>query len=203
MLLNRRIFKLNSRVDSLSNALADLEGIGFKTDRDVHLIEKCTMQLQLEWEHFVRNFVLDCATGSFFNSTGRIYSTLPIDFRNRENACHYLIAQSPNPRNRREPEWYLPSKAIRAAMTLGLSNSSIISAELGITPWEVDNLRFVRNFIAHRSKSSALKLRSAGLSGGCDTIDTVKIIYGHSGSGVQNYLIWSSFIKGVAARISS
>jgi hypothetical protein len=200
MLLSNRLTRVNRRVDALVHVISSFEGAVSRSSSDVHLVEKCLMQLQLEWEVFIRNFILDCATNKFQCGSGPVTSSIPQRLYTREIACHYLI--STFPKSRKEPDWYIPARAIRAADSLGLSNLSTVSAELGVSPWEVDDLRFLRNFIAHRSKNSALKLRSVGLASRSGSIRPVDIAYSHSSSGVVNYRRWASFVKNVAARVT-
>lgn len=198
MLLSRKLARIHNNVDALKSEISAQEAIGISNLAQRRIIERCVMQLQLEMELFIRNYILDCATGKYKTSTGSVASTLAQEFENREAAHHYLSRVR---RQAREPQWAIPTQAISAANTLGLTNYAHISAELGITPWEIDNLRYVRNFIAHRSKESAIKLRVTGLTSSKNPIDPVAIIIGPSPLGGKSYERWAGFIKGVASRL--
>jgi len=198
MHLSKKLSRTKNNVSFLEAEIAAHEMIGVSNHEQRRIIERCVIQLQIEMELFIRNFILDCATGRFSHSAGIVNSTHAQPFKNRENACDFLLKKN---NSRREPQWAIPKNAIDAATTLGLSNVAQISAELGVAPWEVDNLRFVRNFIAHRSKESALKLRAFGLASPKDAIDPVAIIIAASPQGGKNYERWAGFIRGVATRL--
>lgn len=198
MLLSRKLSRLTSKVSSLEAEIAGHEGIGLSNLQQQRIVERCVMQLQIEMELFIRNYILDCATGLYSQSGVAVQSNLGYPFKNRESACDFLLKKN---RTKREPQWAIPKHAIDAATALGLSNAAQISAELGVAPWEVDHLRYVRNFIAHRSKESALKLRTFGLASPNDGIDPVAIIVGTSPLGGKNYERWAGFIRGVARRL--
>lgn len=203
MQLSRRLSKFNSRVDTLTSGLSEFDGITELSEKHIKIIERSIMQLQLEWELFIRNFLLDCATGHFENEDGIVSSYLTQSFATREIACHFLLANFRRNPQTREPDWYLPRIAIEVADFFKLSNRATISAELGITPWEVDDLRYFRNFLAHRSKYSALKLRQTGLVAQGATINSVTVAFAYSPSGAKNYQRWSGFMKQVAARATA
>jgi len=198
MHLSKKLARIKNSVSLLEAEIAAHELIGISNHEQRRIIERCVIQLQIEMELFIRNFILDCATGRFFHSAGIIHRTYAPPFKNREKACDFLLEKK---NSRREPQWAIPKNAIEAATTLGLSNVAQISAELGVAPWEVDNLRFVRNFIAHRSKESALKLHSFGLASPKGAIDPVAIIIAASPKGGKNYERWAGFIRGVATRL--
>lgn len=202
MKLSRRLSRFNSRVDALTNVLGEFDGIAHISDDQIKIIERSIMQFQLEWELFIRNLILDCATGKFENESGAISSRLPQKFATREIACHFLLSNFRRTPQSREPSWYLPSEAIGVASFFQLTNSATVSAELGITPWEIDDLRHFRNFLAHRSKFSARKLRGTGLISPGAKIDPVHVTYSYSPSGAKNYQRWPSFMKQVAVRIT-
>jgi hypothetical protein len=198
MHLSKKLARILNNVNLLEAEIAAHEQIGISNHEQQRIIERCVIQLQIEMELFIRNFILDCATGKFSHSNGIIHSTHAQSFINRENACDFLLRKN---KSRREPQWAIPKNAIDAATTLKLSNLSEISIELGVAPWEIDNLRFVRNFIAHRSKESALKLRRIGLASPSGAIYPVSIITASSPLGGKNYERWAGFIRGVARRL--
>lgn len=199
MLLSRRIPRLYRRLDYLLHIIADVEAAGGRSPEQVYTAERALIQIQVEWEHFVRGLILDSATGRFFNLSGRVISRSHADLHSREMAAHRLMAAYPS--RRHEPDWYLPAEAIRASIHLDVSNQSQIAAELGVTPWPIEDLRHLRNFIAHRSKRSALRVRRSGIVGASDRIDVLGAAFQYSASGVQRYIEWISFSKAAAARL--
>lgn len=201
MLLARRLPRFHQRLDCLAEIIAAIDRVRDKTPEQVFIAERALIQIQIEWEHFVRGLILDSATGSFSNSAGRVYSTTFSSIRSREAAAHKLVSLFP--RSNKEPDWYLTPKAIDAAMKLGVSNLSQIAAELGVTPWPMDDLRHLRNFIAHKSKNAALKVRTSGITIASKRIEALTLSLQYGVSGDKNYMTWVGFSKGVATRMAS
>tara|TARA_R100000935_G_scaffold1193_1_gene3834 strand:+ start:2502 stop:3107 length:606 start_codon:yes stop_codon:yes gene_type:complete len=200
MELNRRLPRFTAKIDALQGVLGK-----FETERTVDLhdalaLERALMQMQVEWELFVRGLILDSATGNFSNIGGPVVSSHTIQLSSREQACHYLITQYP--RTNKEPNWYVPTEAIRAASLLGVSNIDNISAQLGVSPWQIDSLRQLRNFIGHRSKASALKVRELGLVGRTDKIDAIGVAFSFNEHGTRNYSAWGQFMKYIARQLA-
>lgn len=199
MLLARRIPRFNDRLNHLSDIISAVDATTKKTSEQIFAAEKALIEIQIEWEHFVRNLILDSATGNFENSSGPIASRRHPRLRSREAAAHILIETY---RNRVfEPDWYLPAQAIDASIRLDVSNQPQIAAELGLTPWPIDELRHVRNFIAHRSKRSALSVRATGIIRAPDGIDVLEAALQYSDGGAKRYIEWINFAKAAAARL--
>lgn len=198
MLLSRRLPKLTCRL----NVLADLiSGVGAQSAHEqVFAAERAIIQIQVEWEQFVRSIVLDSAIGEYYNSTGQVYSGAFSELRSREAAAHKLV--SLYSRRRYEPDWYIPNDAIDAADRLAISNFADVAAELGQTPWPIEDLRYLRNFVAHRSKRSALNVRTAGLPNHGASIRVIEIATEYDPGGLKRYDTWINFIKGSALRLA-
>lgn len=163
---------------------------------DVSLIERSILQLQVEWEHFVRCFVLDCATGRFEDTNGRIFSRLALRSTNRERVSHILMSSFR--KRRREPDWYLPDQAIDAADRLRLSNSQKIATLLGVTPWVLDDLRHLRNFVVHQSKDSALEARKRNLVTASNQVVPAHSALSYGVGGARRVDTWSAFMKTIS-----
>ena len=184
--------KIDRQVDTVQSCGAGLP----LSESEVSLIERATMQLQIEWEHFVRSFVLDCATGRFEDRNGPIVSHLPLRLASREKASHVLIQTYK--KRRREPDWYLPDQAIDAADRLRLSNFQNISIILGVTPWLIEDLRHLRNFIAHQSKDTALKVRKSNLLTVSNRIAPAQSALSYGVGGVRRVVTSSNFMKAIS-----
>ena len=201
MEINRRLFRFENRLNALQNSIAAHDNDQSLSCNEQFIVERALMQLQTEWELFVRNLILDSSLGKYTINSKLIKSTTVISLANRESASHYLI--SLYPKRNKEPDWYLPNDAIRAAQLLSVSNFSNISAQLGLTPWVLDDLRYVRNFIAHKSKSSAIKLRNQNLIISQDPITAVKCAFAYNKNGIKNYIAWVQFIKFVSKSLAA
>ncbi len=195
--LARRLPRFEARIDALIKIISFHDNGKTLPIQDVYTVERALIQLQIEWELFLRNLILDSATGLFTTNSKPIIS--PIGFANREIAAHYLISQYP--KRKVEPDWYLPAEAVKAAKILNVSNFTNIPAQLGLSPWLIDDLRYVRNFIAHRSKRSALTLRTNGTASTTGIIDPISIAFSYSPSGIKSYVGWATFIKFVAKQL--
>lgn len=169
------------------------------TNEEIYIIERLLIQLQIEWELFVRNIILDSATGKYKDKQkNKIFSTYKIN--SREQASHTLI--SLYNKRKAEPSWYITKDAIDAAEKLKISNYDKISLELGVTPWPLEDLRHIRNFIAHQSKSAALNVRKKSTQPYLSrNINIIDIINKYSYQGTKNYSYWISFIKIIAKKI--
>jgi hypothetical protein len=198
MQLERHAWRLENRLDALTSGLKPFEGKALSAV-DTFVVERTIIQMQIEWEHFVRALILDSSTGRHSTRSGPVASTLPVKIRNREHAGYVLISQYKKRSN--EPDWYLPEDAIKAAGKLSLTNENKIAAELGVTPWGLSDLRHLRNFISHRSGRSAISLRSATTVAKADQIIPTAICFEYAFGGMRRYESWAGFMNGVANRL--
>lgn len=192
MLLARRLPRFERKLDHLSKIISDVDAIAQRKVEHVFCAEKTLLQLQIEWELFVRNLILDSATGLFSNSNGPVASQKFQKNKSRESIAHTLAFH--------EQRWHLPKEAAKTAINLQISNSVQISAELGI-PWQITDLRFIRNFIVHKSKSSALEVRKICKIPQDQNIDVLDIAFQYHSAGVKRYQNWINFSKDVARRL--
>lgn len=155
--LIRIAYPFSLRIDEIASTIALHPTVG-SHQRDLIFLNYSILRLQLEWESFIRRLVCHSATGKFKNSTGTVRSALPQHFHSARQVEHY-ISQVWG-RKGLGPNWSIPAEAIGAVKKLRLSNSGQINAVLGSTPWPLEDLRLIRNFVCHRSTSSATRLRS-------------------------------------------
>tara|TARA_R110000868_G_C10909120_1_gene764831 strand:+ start:1438 stop:2040 length:603 start_codon:yes stop_codon:yes gene_type:complete len=198
MQLERHAWRLGNRLDSLADNLRRYEAIDLN-NLERFTVERTVIQLQIEWEHFVRAVILDSATGKYRSKSGPVSSGLPLRVLSREHASFVLIEQYHRRRN--EPDWYLPFEAIQAAGKLSLTNEGKIATELGISPWKLDDLRFLRNFIAHRSGRSAKNVRSVGCVSKAHRIIPSEICFDFQIGGTRRYEGWVAFMKSAGFRL--
>lgn len=198
MRLNRNFWRLEARIDHLAAHLKEYEDRRL-TSVECFFVERVLIQLQVEWEHFVRNVVLDSATGRFSNNGGLVVSGLGVTPKNREHAGNVLV--SLYKKRRFEPDWYLPLEAIKAATKLKVSNATDIATHLGVTPWELDDLRNLRNFVTHRSKRSAIEVRSSAEVEGNAKVNPARICFTYQAGGIPRYVAWTRFMKYIGRQI--
>lgn len=200
MSLIKNYGQLARRVSDIEKVFYDIGAKDVWQKEDSMLAERAAIQLQNEWERFVRNFVLDSATGKYAATLGKVVSQLKNPPNSREQAAHMLIQTYK--RRKYEPDWHKPEEAIKAADNLKLSNFSEIAAVLGTSPWPLTGLKTIRSFVAHQSKNSAIKLRLESNLPNRAKLIPVELIYAYSQAGVQNYLGWTKFINFAAKTLA-
>jgi hypothetical protein len=57
-----------------------------------------------------------------------------------------------------EPKWFDPIESMDAAARLGIANYAGVVAGIGLTPSPLDEIRAVRNYIAHKGEMSVRNL---------------------------------------------
>lgn len=196
MQLSARIWSFHSRLDDILGLMLSLEHEIYKCNRSVLLFERLIIQLQTEWDLFVRSTILDSATGRYENSKGLVVSGIVPPRVSREAAAFVLLTQYP--RRKYEPDWYLPTEAIDAAMKLKISNATEISMFLGSTPWLIEELRHFRNFISHRSKRSALTLRSVVPLRSINGTHLCAHCLSYNTNGLRRIEDWVQFMKNIS-----
>lgn len=195
-----RYWKFEEKINKISSEVAICELNILPNKFEYFYLERLLIQLQVEFEQFVRGVILDSATGKFTNSAGRVSSPLFTSQVSREQASHKLI--SLYPKRSKEPDWYLPNDSIVAAQKLNLSNFSQIAATLGINPWTVNDLRYIRNFIAHQSKSSSLTIKANLPIAKVSQKELKLFCYSYNSNGRKNFEEWTYFIKYIAKEIT-
>ena len=151
MRFHRHVWRLHHKVDVQVARICRHDHGGGLSECDASLIERAIVQLQVEWEQFVRTFVFDCATGRFEDRSGSIISGLLPRPANRERASNMLI--NSYRKRKLEPDWYRPDQAIQAADRLRLSNFNTIFERTGHNA-----------VVARRSSSFKPKFQRANLS---------------------------------------
>lgn len=199
MKLIRHFSKLSTRLDYLDGVIGETvasHSLGFQ---ERMVVERSAIMLQNSWELFVRAIVPDSSLGIFSDNSGVIRCQLPTVPKCRREASRILIGAYK--KRREEPNWYDPRDAIDAAIKLKLSNEATIAGALGVSPWELDDLRWIRNFIAHSSERSAIKVRGLGKCAPRDKIDVAKLCTTYDQHGAPRYKSWVSFMKVIGRQL--
>ncbi|WP_392753991.1 hypothetical protein [Streptomyces sp. LN590] len=152
-------------------ARGDRHQFGFGSHRIAR--EGAVIALHDAWNRFCKNLILHSAYHRFETRSGR--ALRPIVGRNQTEALQFLNANLAAicSKSFGEPTWFIPAATIDAASVLNVPNRSTIAASIGIStihstvsptvgvqanaspPQEVQS---VRNYIAHRGKSAAVRL---------------------------------------------
>mgnify|MGYP000927983686 CR=1 FL=1 len=125
----------------------------------------CVLNLHNHWSQFCKELIINSAKGGFATRAGvtlpRV-AGLPL---NNDVVAH--IQALYHWRAPREPHWSIAAgygNSIDACTRLGVANLSDISAALGAVGSPAEELRLVRNYLAHRNRDTASRASTA-LSG--------------------------------------
>lgn len=116
--------------------------------------EMCVIRLHDSWTRFSRELVVQSAACEALTDTGSLLVKAPgiaspADVINEAKR----IATS-----RFEPRWGDPTTCLKIAASLRIANLGIVSGALGSTPAPFENLRAVRNYLAHRNRETASRV---------------------------------------------
>lgn len=192
------VAKLEKRTQTLE-AEAGLLSLRRKlTIQERRQSEHLVYQLQIVWECFVREYVVNSALGKHNDRNGPTEARIARFFSSKEAVANYIVASG---RSRYEPKWYSSQEVIAVANRLRLSNFSDISAAIGVTPWPLEDLRLIRNFFAHRSKFAAIKVRNIPWFNNTDDILVENTAFEYSSNGVLHFEEWARHMRLTAQNI--
>lgn len=131
--------------------------------------EWCVLALHDAWTDYCRGLVISSAISGSRALSGATVPAVP-GIRNASQALT-TVRTTLNPKGPGywEPRWGDALWAIRAAQALKIHNVAQVAGSLGSTPSPAEEVRRVRNYIAHRNQSTADPLRSVmGVAGAID-----------------------------------
>jgi len=151
--------------ESILRRFATLCPSGHKQCEDSHLWcqEMCIVRLADAWSRFCRELVLVSASEEPLMAVGGRVPRAP-GIADRRGAL--TVLRSVYTRFPHEPRWIDTQSCLRAANILGIANYATVSAGLAVTPSPVDDLRDVRNFLAHRNEGTAAAVRAVATNVG-------------------------------------
>lgn len=119
--------------------------------------EMAVIRLQDAWARFCRELVLTSASDQPMTAAGTPLPRAPgiVVRSDAINALRRVYSRPPG-----EPKWFDAQASLRAATILGVHNYASISSGIGVTPSPLDDLRSLRNFLAHRGELTAAGVRS-------------------------------------------
>lgn len=135
--------------------------------------EMCLIRMQDAWTRFCRELVIASAYRQPITAAGLPILRAP-GCRTRSEVVSVLSRRYAN-RPGSEPPWHIPLECIQAAAFLKVVNFPTISAAVGSSPNPLDDLRPLRNYVAHRSPSTVARVqhvaRSNSLSINVEAVD--------------------------------
>ena len=121
--------------------------------------EMGVVRLHDAWARFSRNLVIVSAGGRPYTENGLRLRTAP-GVKRIQDVIPTLL--SSYKKRTLEPPWAIPKESIDAAQRLAIHNFTTFSAAIGSTPSPAEEMRPLRNFVAHRGKGTANAVRQQG-----------------------------------------
>lgn len=162
-------------------------------------VDGCVVSLWDAWNRFLREVVLLSCSDTIIGSRGGIYT--PIMKRNEEEVLNYLSANAGRLGVRvidREPNWYNVTQLAAITSEFGLANSSQIIGAVGVSSIElgsagtianpIEDVRTVRNFIAHKTKSNLMKVQRLALPSASEHVHSY--LWSKTVGGVERFSEW-------------
>ena len=116
--------------------------------------EACIVRLLDAWARFSRELVVEGTVGTTTMGGTRI-AACPGVRTHRDVVPELRRRQTNRKAPWWEPRWHSASECLDAVRVLGLANATTIQSALGAANSPAEDLRKVRNFIAHRSEKTA------------------------------------------------
>jgi hypothetical protein len=133
--------------------------------------EMCAIRLLDAWARFCRELVLISASEQPLTLAGTRLPLAP-GITGRKDALKVL--RTIYKRFPWEPRWFDAQSCLGAASFLKVANYSTLSAGLAVTPSPIEDLRKLRNFLAHRNERTAAEVHAAAVNMGI--VPTSKVI---------------------------
>lgn len=162
-------------------------------------VDGCVVSLWDAWNRFLRQVVLLSCSDATIGSRGGFYT--PSIKRNEEEVLNYLSVNARRLGLRmfdREPNWHNVTQLAAITLELGLANSSQIIGAVGVSGIELGNagrianpiedIRTVRNFIAHKTKTNLIKFQRLALSGASEHVHSY--LWSKTVGGVERFSEW-------------
>ena len=155
---------LLSQVVSASTHLSNSNN--YHSSQGKFAIDMCVMRLHDAWARFCREVVVFSAYAEPLTANGTKLPRVP-GITKRSQVIPFLI--STYRKRTQEPSWYLAQDCIDAARRLQIANYSAISGGIGLSFPNLhsppnDQLRVLRNFLAHRNPDTAKEANQIGQS---------------------------------------
>lgn len=123
--------------------------------------EYALIALHDAWNRFARDLILASALGSVTPSGVPIPRT-HLAVTNRRSALLRIRVFYGENRSWWEPGWHDPTHAARASTALAITNAPTVTAAFGASANPIEEVRWVRNFVAHRGPATADRCEQIG-----------------------------------------
>ncbi len=148
------------------------------------------------WGKYCRSIILESCYATPKTESGTVV-TRAAGILSRSDALAKVSQRYYRPPHR-EPSWHVPSEAIGAARYLGINNFTSVSLALGSTPNPIDDLRILRNSLAHRSMHAINRMNQVILNYGYKGLDAQEFLTMTKLPGILIFEDWMMTIRGIA-----
>ncbi len=127
---------------------------------DAHIVARdgALIRLQDDWGRFCRDLILISAVGGCSTVAGIALPNRAASPRDALTILRSSFSGRAKPPDW-EPKWFIANQALDAARRLRVGNLAAVSGALGSTPSPLEEIRVLRNFVAHRSERAAIEAR--------------------------------------------
>ena len=156
------------------------------------------VRLQDHWAHFVKQLIVLSASGKAHTTSG-ISVVSAHGLTSVRGVEAWLAPYTPGTR---EPDWHVAQTSLRLARLLRVSNLGNVSAALGSVNSPETDIRTYRNYIVHRNKGTADKLRQMVRTNGWRPSDIALLPDVYITGGKRLWEAWLDDLQAVA-RVAS
>jgi hypothetical protein len=163
--LNRSLQKRINRLEAIAGPVVGKDGSDIDRAVSFTLVE-----LMTSWSNFVREFYLSCATLAPKTISGSRVTHSKTGLNNERDALIFAIAvlkaktiTKPRIAPLDEPTWREKRALATLSQNLGLSNNTAIVNALSYSTTFFDHAHTVRNFYAHRSEGTVVRVLDLAL----------------------------------------
>jgi hypothetical protein len=180
---------LKSRLDDDLDELLRVARLSDSGDAEATpTAEFCVVRLQDSWTRFVRDLVVRSALGNACRSGGARILPGPLGIMRQRSAMTTLRTNWPVGGTKPhywEPKWFATKDSGRAVDVLQPTNGLDIKTALGAATNPIEDIRAVRNFIAHRGEPSASELDRKAHAWRPDWRQPADLVLNRPGAGLE------------------
>lgn len=160
--LSTSYYQLTNNINSIRDKTSQYLDTDFPS---LEIAEYALVRLLDSWNIFVRDITLKSAIGTTESRSSRIYHPHVRNLKKQEEIYLHIVnnwrsvSGQNKPSKHFEPTWFDTAHFDYATKILNITNTNMVLAILDPSN-PIDDVRFVRNFVAHRGKKSAERLNT-------------------------------------------
>lgn len=176
-----------------------LDMLGRSGNDDTHaryVCEMCVIRLLDSWSRFNREVIILSAGARALTRGGTQLGLAP-NVSGRYDVLKVLAATYHKP-PRYEPRWAIAAQSIDVAQRLQIQNFGMYAAAVGASNSPADELRYVRNFMAHRTEEARRCLTQHPVFGAMRNYSVEQTAGMFMSGGVSRFVVWTQGLNAVA-----